>query len=233
MADNHSEPLMLPGPAFAAGRRANEGLSVGGVTLSLEPEGGHGRGTAWDVWDGSVLAAKHVEHHAARLAGGRTTVALELGAGNGLAGMGTAAATGARAILTDHPDAMRQVRRSIEANQRQLGHLLEARSLDWEAVAEERWWEEEAISIVVAADCVWLESLVESFAKAMGELLRRHTGAIGVMAHEKRSERVDALAFGALEREGIAVEDWGQPPGCEHARGKIFELRLATPPRKE
>lgn len=53
--------------------------------------------------------------------------------------------------------------------------------------------------LVIAADCVWLEELVEPFVRAL-EAATEAGGARVLMAYQSRSARIDDLLFGLLER---------------------------------
>lgn len=133
--------------------------------------------TGFTVWDGtwcliSLLASKRI-HTAGRRV-------LELGAGIGAVGL-VAGAAGGRVILTDLPPVVVDM---LEPNIRRntvsegcigTGTVL-AHPLDWN---EPVWCQQPALpennlfacDIILAADTVWLKSLVAPFASCVAELL--------------------------------------------------------------
>ncbi|RKO93484.1 putative methyltransferase-domain-containing protein [Blyttiomyces helicus] len=133
--------------------------------------------TAYTVWDCSIVLAKFLEHQqllsrpdsvAVR---GRTVV--ELGAGRGIVGM-AAARLGARATLTDVEDVCPMLRRVVEINGLGGGVAVGG---DVEAVVGLDWTEREMVKrvrdergpwdYVLAADVVWVESLIEPLVLTM------------------------------------------------------------------
>lgn len=193
-----------------------------------------GRGTAWAVWDGAAAAAKCLETAVA--AGqpwlhGLSSV-LELGSGTGLAGLAAAAALQLPTCLTDLPEVLPALQRNIAANAA-LASLVAAAPLDWQDP-----WASPVLAgsgggssslqggqLVLAADCVWLEELVQPFVAAL-EAAAAAPGNRALLAYQSRSARVDDLLFGLLRRRFDAAPQAplpGEPP-----RGPI-DIYLLTP----
>ena len=64
--------------------------------------------------------------------------------------------------------------------------------------------------LVIGADVVWLEELVPLLTQALRALCGSHTQLL--LAHQKRSERTDALLFGSLDKYFVMEE----VPHCEY-----------------
>ncbi|CAG9460032.1 unnamed protein product [Pedinophyceae sp. YPF-701] len=209
------------------------GLRVGrprAVAVRVASEGGAGRGTAWHVWDGAVVLARHLHHRGAEIErselGADVAGVLELGSGTGLVGLSAAACFPAcRCVaLTDLPEALPALRRNAALNAAWIGGgvRVEVLRLDWrEAAGRGGCLEAGCVGgglewdLVVASDCVWLPELVEPFADALAAALRSRR-AVAVLATQERSARVDAALWAGLRTRGLRVRDApmgsGEPP---------------------
>lgn len=205
-----------------------------------------GRGTAWAVWDGAAAAAKYLEAAAVDLLARHAfSSVLELGSGTGLAGLAAAAALQLPTLLTDLPEALPALQRNIAANA-SLAQLVAAAPLDWRdpstspalrgkgrgggmsssAAADDRIGSSGSGGrLVLAADCVWLEELVQPFVSAL-ELAAAAPADRALLAYQSRSERIDDLLFGLLQR-SFEVATVPLLPG-ELPRGPI-DLYWLTP----
>ncbi|KAK9843724.1 hypothetical protein WJX81_003761 [Elliptochloris bilobata] len=114
------------------------------------------------VWRGSLLLADYVISHTHMLHG---CIALELGAGAGLAGLALAAAGARRVFLTDLGTAvLDNCQWNVDANQ----HLFPAETADLGELSE--------VSIVLAADVVYDDALTDAFLDCAAQLLRPKPG---------------------------------------------------------
>lgn len=185
-----------------------------------------GRGTAWAVWDGAVAVAKHLERLAELDASWAAALPsqsiLELGSGTGLAGLAAAAALGLPVTLTDLPEALPALSHNVSLNP-PLAALATVTACDWYKPEAEglRNSNNGPFGLVIAADCVWVESLVAPLVSALEKMV---TGAgcletRVLLGYQSRSARVDELLFGLL-KESFRIEP-AQVLDGEPDRGKI------------
>ena len=151
----------------------------------LDGDNSHTSQTASSVWDCSFVLAKalerHIEERDATFLKGKTVV--ELGSGTGLLGVSVAALCGAdsdsHVVLTDVPADTPNLEASIRANEEaSLGYPLSlstAHSLDWTdrsaASSLLLSLNVSQVDLVIAADVIWVESLVQPFVYSISELL--------------------------------------------------------------
>eukprot|EP00741_Cyanophora_paradoxa_P014597 tig00020812_g14077.t1 len=120
------------------------------------------------LWEGAVRLARYVEELARARPGcliGKHV--LELGAGTGLCGI-AAACLGARAVLTDKDLALENLRANVEANPAAFN--VEVAELDWTRSAAAFARARPPFDLVLAADCVYHESLFAPLARTMRAL---------------------------------------------------------------
>ena len=148
---------------------------------------------------------------------------LELGSGTGIAGLAAAAALNIPVTLTDLKEALPALEHNVKLNP-SLAELATVVACDWynpDIASLRNANKGNSFGIVIAADCVWVESLVAPLVSTF-ELVVRGAGSAEtrvLLGYQSRSDRVDELLFGLLERsfiiESIEVLD-GEPD-----RGKI------------
>ena len=186
-----------------------------------------GRGTAWCVWDASVvlalfLASPAFDTQLRRLTA--TTQSLrcvELGSGTGLGGLALAArlreADSVEVVLTDLPEALPALQRNVDANPALTG-LIAVAQCDWLSPPAGLTGE-----IVVATDCVWLADLVVPFVNTLAQTLR--PDGVALLVHQTRSVAVDGRLWAELSKRGFTVTREPQPPGAECAAASVYILR--------
>ena len=185
---------------FAAGLETD--FLVAGHRVALcqegcsEEDGPHGA-TGRTLWDGAVLLAAYLREHASLVQGRRV---VELGAGQGLAGV-VAGLLGAQSVtLTDLPYALAGCRSTVELNRPALAdQAIEVETLDWFHPPSSPPWE-----VVLAADVVWLVELVEPFVRALAALCPPAT--LVVLSYQRRGKDADEALWSALEVEGFLVK---------------------------
>ena len=230
------------------------GLDVGGRAVRVKETPNSGEGTAHSVWDGAVVLAKHLEYElGAKL---RDTCAVELGAGTGLAGCAAAALGASPTILTDLPYAMSGLEWACDKNRPEGRPGAIAAVADWSepdravdaVLAASRG---ATPQLVLLADVVWVEELVEPLVATLealcerclahsssevvlgsgrDELLSLGTGPLIIAAHQTRAAQTDAEFFAALDRRFVwrRVEQSRAVPAEFRAAGPlfVFEARL-------
>jgi len=148
---------------------------------------------------------------------------LELGSGTGAAGLALAAALPARAVLSDLPDALPNLRHNAELNAALLASAGGAAS-----VVPLRWGDAAAMAdvaaaaspfdLVVASDVVYYEALVDPLIETLRFFVKGEV--VFVMAHMRRWKRTDKKFFGKARKvfdvevvhEDPPLEGWRHGP---------------------
>ncbi|KAL6770792.1 hypothetical protein ACKKBF_B32690 [Auxenochlorella protothecoides x Auxenochlorella symbiontica] len=209
--------LALPGPQHVFQYTGD--FTCNGVPIVLRQEGGMGRGTGWAVWDASVTLAHWLQHISVEqrlqlLPPGKAF--LELGSGTGIAGLSAAACLDqGYAHLSDLPSVLPALRHNVQLNPA-VSSRVSVVPCDWESVGREAL-PAAPYALVIAADCVWLEALVQPFINAL--LTATGPKSKVLLAHQCRSQRVDDAFFPRLAA-AFKVESVSQRPG-EPERGAI------------
>jgi len=191
------DPKALPCRAFAT----LAALDINGVALPLPErdavvDGNHASATAATPWDGGVVLAAYVATRPELFRGKRV---VELGCGAvALPGLASALLGASSVVLTDVPAALPVVQRRVESV---AAPNVAVAALDWrEGVGGLR-----DFNVVLAADTIWLDDLVEPFVNCVAELLAG--GGRLLLAHQTRSTAVDDELFSALSRRGLACSE--------------------------
>ena len=158
---------------FAAGE-----LKINGAPLIIANQDHKGNDdTGLAVWDGAVVLAKYIEHLEEQ---GQSVVkerrVLELGCGTGLCGIACAVMGAQSVVLSDLEYALRGARRNIELNGSRLCDLaadVSARELDW-CGGLPPWAAD--VDVVVAADVVWRQDIVQPLVTVLRALLLQLRG---------------------------------------------------------
>ncbi|KAL4546888.1 hypothetical protein Ndes2526B_g07695 [Nannochloris sp. 'desiccata'] len=230
--DKHPPILALPGPQYPFDY--SKGLPIGNNVIIVHQEGGQGRGTAWAVWDGATAVALHLdcllkignqspwlENMLKEKNNDHPFIILEVGSGTGLAGLAAASAFQEKAvikvILTDLAEALPALKSNVCANP-SFKNCITVTECDWfnpDVVSVLKILSSEGsetknitinkISLIIAADCVWLEHLVAPFIATIEKIIKE-AGSIEtrvLLGYQSRSQRVDDLLFGLLKKNFI------------------------------
>ena len=226
------EILLLPGRKFPLDL-AGGGLQIHGTPLFVRELPNTGLGTAFTVWDGSIVLAKHLEHAYASGLGGKRV--LELGAGTGVVGL-AASMLGADVLLTDLPVALDNLRAGVRLNARAAkGAPVEAHALDWFAPERSQAaWPDAARSIargadlVVGADIVWVPELIAPLVRTLRFVAdQRAQGSaplLVLIAHQTRSRSSDATLFRELKAARFAAA--ALPRSAHHPRFSDADIEI-------
>ena len=215
------EPMLaLPGPEHGAVDFARGGFEVCGKPVLVAPEGGQGRGTAWDVWDGAYRLAQWLERASEKDAfkfalpslasdaprnDDSPPMVIELGSGTGLGGLAARASFPETDVtLTDLPEAMDALKENIKLN----AHLIKAHGLprlralplDWTTTLTGSLPLHIApagYDLVLAADCVWLMELIPAFVRTLRAVT--HARSLVLLAYQERSRSASRALFGTLD----------------------------------
>jgi hypothetical protein len=152
------------------------GITVAGRQIRIqETPNLPGVGTGVIAWDGALLLARYLEVCSNCVRGYRV---LELGAGCGVVGI-AAAALGAQSVLmTDLPYVLPLLQSNIDCNR----HLITPDSNSMEC-CECDWYQQPlhprivdfSPQVILLADCVWLQELVEPLLTTLHSLVTKDT----------------------------------------------------------
>jgi len=145
------------------------------------------------LWDCSVALGFYLEKHADRLVFGKHVV--EMGAGTALAGL-AAWQLGGRVTITDLEENLHLPRTSVELNSPTKECPVERvgiTSLDWlsQSDPERLVAERGRADTIIAADVLWLEDLVDDFARCLRTICTAETTV--VLAYQERATTVSIL----------------------------------------
>lgn len=158
------------------------------------------------VWDGAVVLAKLLEQNVELVRGKRV---LEVGAGRGVAGLAAARLGAASTVLTDLPYCLETLREAAQLNG---DRHVEVEDFDWFQPEDFVQREGKDFDVVLAADVIWLQQLVEPLAGALHAVALRSPNVQIVVVHQTRSEQTQ-VAF--LEAMAAAFElQWELPGGA-------------------
>jgi len=188
------------------------------------------RGLSFQLWPSAstllrVLPASPHLLPRAPAPGGPPLSVLELGSGTGAAGLALAAALPARAVLSDLPDALPNLRHNADLNAPLLASAGGAASvvpLPWGDAAAMREVAaaraEAPFDLVVASDVVYYEALVDPLIETLRFFVKGEV--VFLMAHMRRWKRTDKKFFGKARKlfnievvhEDPPLEGWRHGP---------------------
>ncbi|KAJ1291510.1 hypothetical protein BS78_02G320500 [Paspalum vaginatum] len=178
------------------------------------------RGISFQLWPSAATLLRVLPASPRLLPRAPPLSVLELGSGTGAAGLALAAALPARAVLSDLPDALPNLRHNADLN----AHLLAAAGaaasvvpLPWgDAAAMEEVAAAAPFDVVVASDVVYYEALVDPLIETLRFFVKGDV--VFLMAHMRRWKRTDNKFF-AKARKAFDVEVVHEDPpleGCRH-----------------
>jgi SAM-dependent methyltransferase len=202
--------LCLPYKKFSFQFDGDFTLSSGKPVLLKSPDNvslHQSNDTGVDLWDGEIALSYFLDAHL-DLVRGKSV--LELGAGSfGLAGI-VAKILGASSVtLTD----LSYCRKSLLSNALLNSVVCDFKLLDWTlpvAISDH-------FDLVLAADVVWIDSLVLPLVQTISDLRFRRL----LLCHQTRSLSVDTLFFNEIRARGFSVELVASVPDSSMS---IFEL---------
>eukprot|EP00940_MAST-03C_sp_MAST-3C-sp2_P003115 g3115.t1 len=234
-----SAPLLLiKGPAFADVDFEKEGLMISGRRIRVgKPERRPAElrldgDTGDNVWDGSVVLAKFLEH-AFPIDNIRGRNVIELGSGtHGIAGLSASALGASSVLLTDLPYALSTLRSNVE-RQTWTSHVSVA-ALDWTRPLALPKASPSSFDVILAADCVWLPDLVDPFVSTLRHLADLKTSDaavafVALLAHQTRSRKTDEKLFRALEEKGFRTTELAQkkiPQAFRTDAIRVYAIRV-------
>ncbi|XP_066400226.1 uncharacterized protein [Miscanthus floridulus] len=234
-SDSDSDDLLLPNlPSTAApsspSREELHHFQIPSLPAPITVRALPSRGLSFQLWP-SASTLLRVLPATPRLlprppAPGSPLSVLELGSGTGAAGLALAAALPARAVLSDLPDALPNLRYNAELNAPLLASAGGAAS-----VVLLRWGDAAAMAdvaaaqaasspfdLVVASDVVYYEALVDPLIETLRFFVKGEV--VFVMAHMRRWKRTDKKFFGKARKvfdvevvhEDPPLEGWRHGP---------------------
>lgn len=188
-------PLAVSWREFDIGSFAHGDFQINNESLFVNTPDNSTIGTGQTIWDGSIVLAKYLEHHAAKSIANKHI--LEIGAGAGLVGL-AAGKLGAKSVLmTDLKYTMDNLKLNIIKNN--LTSTVTAVELDWTSgILLDNC---SFFDTIVAADVVWLDELIEPLIAMLENICKLgKKGSISIIfAYQSRSRYTDMILFTALK----------------------------------
>ncbi|KAF8324432.1 putative methyltransferase-domain-containing protein [Cantharellus anzutake] len=186
-------------------------------TIALSVDGSPGCGG--NVWLAGRVLSEYLVYRYQSLHGKRI---LELGAGTGLVGL-VAAKLGGEVVLTDQLPLLPIMRSNIELNG--LGRSVSAVELNWGEPLPPAVQSSSQFSIILAADCVYLESAFPLLVKTLDDLYMGNLHAEVLFCYRKR-RKADKRFFALLRKKFSWTEVDDDPRRQVYNRERVTLLRL-------
>lgn len=175
---------------------ANQGVILTSTqsTISLrERPNSPNTGTGVTVWDGALLLLQYLDLCVPEAV--RQKHVLELGAGCGLVGMAASLLGAQSVLLTDLPYVLPLLQSNIDRNTSARNdngqtrrRTMECTECDWTQPLSQRVMEYPA-NVILIADCVWLEELVQPLMITLGRLLQAYKTRRQRLQPEEKKEQ--------------------------------------------
>lgn len=226
--------LALPGMHFASDL-VDGHFELGGLRLQIHQTCDPSSRTSGTVWDGAVLLSRFLERHPTLV---RSKRVLELGAGCGLVGLTTAALGARNVCLTDLEDCLKRLERNVRENRSMLlgrgdgccccCERIECCVCDWHDPPRDLWAPTPSVEdegetnrnsnwdVILAADCVWMEELVEPFLNTLDKITERHRDTLVLLSYQRRGQSTHQAFWAGLHQifcvEIVREEELNHPP---------------------
>lgn len=221
------QPLLIKGRYYEYNP---EGMDFAGTTLIVKEEVNRKdeNGTGLNVWDGSLLLSYFLEKNRHKV---RNKSVLELGSGPGLVGISAAILGCKSVILSDLSYALPLMKRNVELNQ----HAMECNSvhcveIDWfsppdrETICCHPSEQETFPEVILIADCVWLEELVNPLMDTVEKYCNADTEVI--IAYQCRGKAADALFWKRVKGCFQNIQDMDTLQSCGLSKPESISLLL-------
>jgi predicted nicotinamide N-methyase len=205
-----------------------------------DPGLAHETRTGFSVWDGSIVLAKYLEHSCAVEDLSRSNV-LEVGCGPGLAGLSAATLGARQVVLTDLKSVLENTRANVDQNAEVLGGaVVKLLPLDWTKPLPDEIIKTPP-SLVLAADVVWVESLIDPLVQTFIRLAAAATAVNAntnkssnayqmpfkiLLCYQLRSNHATDLLLTALRSEFVVTEIPHSDHHPQHQRPNVFIYSL-------
>ena len=211
------EPLLIENRLFNFQNGFDVFNSINNVTqtIYLNEVQDADKGTGLKLWDSSIILSKYFENNLDLVQNKRI---LELGCGIGSLGLALSCLGAEAVTLTDLEYTMANLEYNVKLNIGRLNNV-ETALLNW---AKPETYPSKDYDIIVAADVVWLESLVPSLVMCMHTLAQRNPVVI-YLSHQTRSKYTDDLLFRSLENYFYVHE---VPASSYHAKYRNHKIKI-------
>lgn len=136
------------------------------------------------IWDAAVLLARYLDRHPSLVAGNHV---VELGSGLGLCGVVCSLLGAEHVYLTDLDYILDTAISNAKKNR--VAARTTICSLDWfEPEKADLPWR--SIGLLIASDTIWLDQLVEPFARTLKFALRSNPSLTIILSNQRRSDLV-------------------------------------------
>lgn len=209
--------LALPGKKFPLDFAAGE-FRLFDVPLLIKEQGNSGLGTGLNIWDGAPVLAAFLEYQAQKAAEGKPSLVdlasldpegggvLEVGAGTGVVGIAASLLGSPYTVITDLAYSLDNARANVELNRPNLKGEVVCEELDWfkpenyTARAAARGERRKRAQVILGADVVWIDSLIDPLVKTLKWLVEEADSETGEEKEQVgETTTTDVKADGELE----------------------------------
>jgi predicted nicotinamide N-methyase len=153
-----------------------------------------GRGIAWRIWPSAHVLIDWLEDNEKKWCR-RPVHCIEIGAGVGMVGIAAAAIGASKVTITDLPEAIDAVQRSVDANMPRIRSRISVQPLSYGNQTEidqvlsslDRTWK----LVILASDIIYWESLFIPIAETLHRFIHQHraTAYIGYRKRDWKTEK--------------------------------------------
>lgn len=159
-----------------------------------------GRGIAWRIWPGAHVLLDWLEKNVGEWRSSSPCHCVEIGAGVGLVGIVCAGLGAERVTLTDLPEELEALKRSVACNHhesvRNKVHVMPlsfGNDEEIDRVVGQHHKQQENL-VVVGSELIYWESLFEPIAKTLNRLILNHSG-VALIGYRKRVWKTEKRFF--------------------------------------
>ncbi len=156
-------------PSHHVYRRESEEYELPIKAISVVHE--RGRGIAWRIWPAAHVLIDWMEKNQRRWCKTKSTHCIEIGAGVGLVGIAAAALGSDSVTITDLPEELAAIQRSVDVNDEEVRKRIDIKSLHFGNIEEMRasiaHINSKTRIVILASDIVYWESLFVPIAETL------------------------------------------------------------------
>ncbi|CAK5276061.1 unnamed protein product [Mycena citricolor] len=203
-------------PSIIPGEEVHLSYSAGALTVSIDLALDASPGCGGIAWPAGEVLSRYLVLRGPEFVKAKNV--LELGSGTGLCGL-VAAAMGGKVVITDQAPLLPIMRDNIELNR--LSAACKVVELNWgEPIPEDI----PTPDIVLAADCVYIESAFPLLVQTLSDLVAN--GDTQVLFCYKKRRKADKRFFALLKKQFRWVDVEDDPGRSTYTREAISLLRL-------
>jgi len=157
-----------------------------------------GRGIAWRIWPSAHVLIDWLEDNEKKWLR-RSLHCIEIGAGVGMVGLAAASFGAARVTITDLPETLPAIQRSVDLNAVQVRSKISVASLcygdrhDIDNIMASV--DRKGKLVILASDIIYWESLFVPIAETLDSFINKHNASAAYIGYRKRDWKIEKRFF--------------------------------------